>query len=296
MATDGVKIIDGDLAHDTYWGIMDLYDSGANLDTINKEFPLIKKEHTDEFDCEIYVTSCALALWEIGQMTNEKFKYVETIVNKGVSVEAWSIEDKNEGKARQKVLDKFLKKISETNNKIRPRKKYGKIRNLYFQPDDLLTFKLKDGNYRAVICALIDQYRGHCSYILVPTTYNSNKKPSVEDLKNKEILGRMMFSGLNRKATLEKQPGINRVWEFVGGNTTSQFGLVKFAVDHKDFMNFKDKFEKVGILKIMDGLKYTSSIGYEQNFERFEEIFNDLENEIRIFKYEKFPVTVLCEI
>ncbi|MCO6491979.1 MAG: hypothetical protein J5I98_26415 [Phaeodactylibacter sp.] len=26
MATDGPKIIDGDLAHDTYWGIMDKYD------------------------------------------------------------------------------------------------------------------------------------------------------------------------------------------------------------------------------------------------------------------------------
>lgn len=31
MATDGVKIIDADTAHDTYWGIMDLYDSGSGL-------------------------------------------------------------------------------------------------------------------------------------------------------------------------------------------------------------------------------------------------------------------------
>ena len=30
MATDGVKIIDGDLAHDTYEYIMELYDSGAS--------------------------------------------------------------------------------------------------------------------------------------------------------------------------------------------------------------------------------------------------------------------------
>ena len=29
MATDGVKIIDGDLAYDTYEHIMELYDSGA---------------------------------------------------------------------------------------------------------------------------------------------------------------------------------------------------------------------------------------------------------------------------
>lgn len=36
MATDGIKIIDGDCAHDTYWGIMDLYDSGADLTTIER--------------------------------------------------------------------------------------------------------------------------------------------------------------------------------------------------------------------------------------------------------------------
>ena len=42
MATDGVKIIDGNTAHDTYWGIMDLYDSGADFDIISKEFPLIQ--------------------------------------------------------------------------------------------------------------------------------------------------------------------------------------------------------------------------------------------------------------
>ena len=34
MATDGVKIIDGDLAYDTYEHIMELYDSGASGEII----------------------------------------------------------------------------------------------------------------------------------------------------------------------------------------------------------------------------------------------------------------------
>lgn len=38
MATDGVKIIDGDLAHDTYEYIMELYDSGASAEIINLSF------------------------------------------------------------------------------------------------------------------------------------------------------------------------------------------------------------------------------------------------------------------
>ena len=36
IATDGVKIIDGDLAHDTYEYIMELYDSGASAEIIKK--------------------------------------------------------------------------------------------------------------------------------------------------------------------------------------------------------------------------------------------------------------------
>jgi hypothetical protein len=290
MATDGVKIIDGDTAHDTYWGIMDLYDSGADFDAINKEFPLIQADYFDDFDNEIYVTSCALALWEMGQMTDDKLAYVKSIIDKGACVKVWTEEhNQKEGKARQKELDKFWKKISQTNTKVRARKKFRKITNFYFQPDDLLTFQLTDGNYRAVICASIDQYRGQCNYILVPTTYNSSKKPTVDDLKDKEILGRQIGSGYDQQTTRERQPGIERIWALNGENCNFFFGVIKLAVDHKDFINFKDKFEKVGTLKIIEGLKETGSFGYEENFERFETIFGDLENHIKIFQQKKYP-------
>jgi hypothetical protein len=296
MATDGVRIIDGDTAHDTYWGIMDLYDSGADFDTINKEFPLIQADYFDNFDKEIYVTSCALALWEIGQLTQDKLVYVKTIIDKGACVKEWAENDIKNGKARQKELDKFWKKISQTNEKVRARKKYRKIINFYFQPDDLLTFQLKDGNYGAVICATIDQYRGQCNYILIPTTYNSSKKPTVDDIKDKEILGRHIGSGYDQQTTQEMQPGIERIWNLTGGNCNFFFGVIKLAVDHKDFINFKDRFEKVGSLIIIEGLKATGSFGYVENFERFETIFSDLENRIKVFQYKKYPVITLCNI
>ena len=62
MATDGVKIIDGDLAHDTYEYIMELYDSGASAG-----------DETD-FYHEIFVTAYALAFGEIGELTDEILK------------------------------------------------------------------------------------------------------------------------------------------------------------------------------------------------------------------------------
>ncbi|WP_320052496.1 hypothetical protein [uncultured Acetobacteroides sp.] len=297
MATDGVKIIDGDTAHDTYWGIIDLYDSGVDVDNISEEFPLIQADYFDDFDNEIYVTSCALALWEIGQMTEDKLSYVKSVIDKGACVKVWTEEyDLKEGKARQKELDKLWKKISQTNTKVRARKKFRKITKFYFQPDDLLTFHLRDGNYRAVICASIEQYRGQCNYILVPTTYNSSKKPTADDLKDKEILGRQIGSGYDQQTTKQRQPGIERIWQLTGGNCNFFFGVIKFAVDHKDFINFKDRFEKVGTLKIVEGLKETGSFGYEESFERFETIFGDLENHIKLFQQRKYPVTALCDI
>ena len=296
MAIDGFKIIDGDTALDTYWGIMDLYDSGADFDTINKAFPLVQVEYFDDFDNEIYVTCCALALWEMGQMTPEKLVYVKSIIDKGACVKAWSKINEKDGRARQKELDKLWKKISQTNTKVSARKKYRKITNLYFQPDDLLTFRLKDENYRAVICVSVFQHRGHCEYILVPTTYHSNKRPTVGDLKDKELLGTEIGSGHNRQITKEMQPGIERIWELQGGNCNFFFGVVALAVDHKDFIHFKNRFEKVGTLAIIEGLKKTGSIGYNEDFESFETIFGDLENHIKTFRYKKYPVKTLCDI
>ena len=47
MATDGVKIIDGDLAHDTYEYIMELYDSGASAEIIMNFFPFFFVDYGD---------------------------------------------------------------------------------------------------------------------------------------------------------------------------------------------------------------------------------------------------------
>lgn len=297
MATNGVKIIDGDTANDTYWGIMDLYDGGADFETINQKYPLIQADYFDDFDNEIYVTSCALALWEMGQMTEEKLIYVKSIIDKRACVKVWTDEcDIKEGKARQKELDKFWNKISRENTKIRARKKYRKVTNLYFQADDLLTFQIKDGSYCAVICASIHQYRGQCDYKLVPTTYHSKKKPTVNDLKNHEILGREIGSGYHQLTTQEYQPGIERVWALSGGNCNFFFGVVTLAVDHKKVTNFKEKFEKIGTLKIIEGLKRSASFNYEPDFEGFETTFSDLENYINTSRFKKYPVATLCDL
>jgi len=295
MATDGTKIIDGDTAHDTYWGIMDLYDSEADSEMILNEFPLEQLDYFDAFDNEIYVTSCGLAYWEIGLMTTVRIAYIENIVAKNACVEEWSKLSEKEGKSRKSVLTRFLNKIRKENTKIRKPKKYRKISNFLFAENDILSFQIKDNSYRSLICMKIDQYRGNCNYWFVPTTYKSLEKPTEKSIINEMILGRTIGSGYDKETTREQQLGIDIIWDYLGGNKNLFFGFVIDGVEHKDLLKFKNSFEKVGSIKIVEGLKKTGSFGYFENFERFEERYGDLDKQINIFGYKKYPIEIMIE-
>ena len=271
MATDGTKIIDGDTAHDTYWGIMNLYDSEAGSEMILSEFPLKQPEYFDDFDNEVYVTSCGLAYWEIGLMTTKRIDYIESIISNNACIDEWTKLSEKEGKSRKSVLSRFLNKIRKENIKVRKPKKYRKISNFIFSENDILSFKLKDNSYRSLICMKIDQYRGNCNYWFVPTTYNSLEKPTLNSITQEMILGRTIGSGYDKETTRKEQPGIEIIWDYVGGNQKLFFGFVIDAVEHKDLLKFKKSFEKIGSIKIVEGLKKTGSFGYSENFEDFEE-------------------------
>lgn len=297
MATDGVKIIDGDLARDTYDQIMDLYDSGANIETIKKEIPFVKEDYGIETDFyhEIFATAYALAFWEIGELTDEMFTEVKRVVDLKAGIKIWTEQyAESEGKKRQKELDKLLKKIAQPNQKIRKQKRYRIIKNLYFQPDDVLIFQLPDKNYSALICAKTTQQRGQCTYDLVATTYKGKTRPTMEDLMNCDISGRRIASGFDAEITLSQQPNVDEIWRY-SGSRNFIFGLCYQLVTHTDMISFKDKFEVVGKLKIKESFKKDGSYGYA-DFERLENMCSDLDNHMASFGEQKYPVTLLCEL
>ena len=298
MATDGIKIIDGDLARDTYDQIMDLYDSDASIEIIKNEVPFVKDDYgiDTDFYHEICITAYALAFWEIGELTDTILIEVKRVIDLKAGVKVWTKEcDENQGKKRQKELDKLLKKISQPNQKIRKRKKYKLIKNFYFQPDDVLAFQLYDKNYYAVICAKVTQQRGQFTYDLVATTYKGRTKPTIDDLKNCFIAGRKIGSGYDLKTTLSLQPDVDKIWHYTKQDNFI-FGLPYHLVTHRDIISFKDKFEVVGKLKIKESFKKDGGYAYESSFDRFEDIFSNLDNHMKVFGEQKYPVTLLCEI
>jgi len=273
MATDGPKIIDGDLARDTYWGIMDLYDSGSDIESIKKEFSF-DADNWDGFDYEVYVTVIAQAFWEIGIIDQVIIDEVKKVVEMGEGVKIWRKEGGEEdARIRQATLNRLLKKISNPKSKPRKRKKYSKIRNLYFAENDILGFKLQDGSYRAVICAKITQHRGQCSYDLVATTYQSNLKPTYYDILNSYLMCRWIPSGSTIEELLTEQSGIELLWEEYPKYRYKSIGMCYDLVTHKDLKLFKDKLEKIGNIPLKEGLKQDASYGYRTSFEQLQSQF-----------------------
>jgi hypothetical protein len=112
MATDGVRIINSDLAEDLYAHFMNSFQKGRNVNQLNNQFLYSKaqfSENTKEY--EICVTVYGLAFWEIGALTEITLQEVETVINKKNTVNYWEKEvGKETAEARQKELDELLKK------------------------------------------------------------------------------------------------------------------------------------------------------------------------------------------
>jgi hypothetical protein len=298
MATDGVEIIDGDLARDTYGKIMDLYDSGVEIDTIKREVPFVQEEYGPDTDFyhEIFVTTYALAFWEIGEITSHMLDEVKRVIAFGAGVRIWNQEaGEAEGKKRQKELDKLLTKISAPNLKIRNRKKHNIVKNLYFERDDVLALQLASGNFHAFICAKVTQQRGQCTYDLVPTTYSADSKPTVSGVLDDFLLGHRIRSSFDHEETEVLQPGVTKIWDHTGTKKPFILGLAYLLVTHKDMVQLKDKFEKIGTLKIKQPFKKDGSYGYRSSFNEFEKFLTDIPKNIAGRKYEKFPLRLICD-
>ncbi len=306
MATDGVKIIDGDTAHDTYWGIIDLYDNGATVETIRAQIPFPQPDFYDAFDYEIYATAYALAFWEIGFITGDIIAEVKRVIENAASVRVWTEEfNEKEGKARQRELDKLWSKINMPNKKIRKRKKYKKIEAFIFNVNDVLTFQLSDNNYYATVILGIIQHRGSCNYHFGKIMFRDPKQPTMEDIVKGKIIGHKIPSGLGMDIVkmlsigfeeIQKQGGLDAILKKEAERTGSyRIGLSMTAIEHKDLINISGKFKRIGSIHLKDVYKELGSLGGAANFEDLTRNFDDLDNYLKIFKNELFEIEELLE-
>jgi hypothetical protein len=270
MATDGVKIIDGDYAHDVYHTFMDLYDAGTSLDEIKVSVEQLQLGNDDFYD-EIFITTYALALWEIGQLSPQVLKQVEEAIQRGAFVQYLTEEEGSpgEGRRRQQVLDRFWKKINQPNLKIRRRKSHALQKKFVFEEGDVLTFQLvPDGIYCVTILLLISQYRGSCEYNFTIHSYTGVSKPTMQEVLSGTLLG---------------SPAIP-------GSQSSRIGFASIGIGHKHLLACAHEFECIGKLPINNEAKRLGSQGGAISFQSFTGDFRYLERGILIRGARKYSL------
>jgi hypothetical protein len=189
MATDGVKIIDSDTAHDVYNGIYTLYNNGATHEEMMEAFPFGWTVEGDGFEHEQYITAWALAMWETGGLTPDHLTEVQRVVALGNGVRVWTEEvDAKAGAARQKELDKLLKKISVPPTRIKKRQLPPKTPPQY-PAGTLLAFPGTDGQWGLAIVTNVVWHSRRYQYTLALTNWQGTQPPDVATLAPLQLWG-----------------------------------------------------------------------------------------------------------
>lgn len=116
---------------------------------------------------------------------------------------------------------------------------------------DLLTFKANDEKYKVLLCTSTFKEKSPQSFIFAALTYSDKEKPTVEKTQNS------YFWGIgNTKNDYLKYSDIelNQMWNMHPETKPYFLGSYGLIIWRKDFMKFRDNFEFIGNLKILDNL------------------------------------------
>jgi hypothetical protein len=189
MATDGVKIIDSDTAHNVYNGMYALYNNGATHEEMMEAFPFVQEVAGDGFEHEQYITAWALAMWETGGLTPNHLQEVQRVVALGHGVRIWTEEvDAKAGAARKKELDKFLKKISAPPARIKKRQLPPKTLPQY-TAGTLLAFLAGEGVWGLALVTKTQWRSRQYQYTLALTNWQGQQQPLVASLPPLHLWG-----------------------------------------------------------------------------------------------------------
>ena len=246
MAIDGTKIIDSDCAFDVYNPIMEMYHFGESIENIRAKTDKFITNFDDALSQEIATTVYALAMWEIGGMTEKQLESIKNIASNGAS-DIWNDIAPNAQKSRQKNLDRLVSKLGQPNLKIKKRKDYKTATEFIFLPEEVFLIQFADKTFGAVILISTFQegrtlYYAFAELVLDKLTLDTKEKPTLEDV--------IWFSKVRARINLG-------------------FDSIK-TVSHKKLLTFKDKFEKIGSIKIKQNVKMLGSMsGDVYTFDEF---------------------------
>lgn len=184
MGTWGTAIKSNDTSADIYADFFDLYNKGEEPTEIKNKLISANPDATNDFWFAL-----ALALWETKSLPTEILEKVREIIKSESDLKLWEELDASESdiKKRKVVLEKFLGKLESERPKAKPRKNK-RIKEPIFGTGTCLVFKLENGNYGGAVVLSSDFETGYGYNLIITTKLNQSTKPTLEDIKNSEVL------------------------------------------------------------------------------------------------------------
>jgi len=190
MGTWETSIKDNDAFADIYSEFFDQYNKGAEPNVISEK---IINDNWEILEIEEEKNSLwfalGLALWETNSLNPQILNKIEEIIENGEELKVWLDLGASEGdiKKRRTALEKFLQKLRTNRSKPKPRKKE-KLKTPIFSTGDCLSFKLENGNFGAALVLASDQDPERAYNLVATTRVNSSTMPTLDDIRNSEIL------------------------------------------------------------------------------------------------------------
>lgn len=116
---------------------------------------------------------------------------------------------------------------------------------------DLLAFIADDNKFKVLLCTSIYKDSSPHNFTFAVLTYDSPNKPTIEDILNSDFLG--IGSTKNDYYKYSKME-LNKMWSIHPEIKPFFLGSYGFVIWRKDFMKFRDNFEIIGNLKIVNNL------------------------------------------
>jgi len=116
---------------------------------------------------------------------------------------------------------------------------------------DLLTFKAADERYKVMLCTSTNKDKSPHNFTFAALTYDDKEKPTVEKILHSD------FWGIgNTKNDYFKYSDIelNQMWRLHPDIKPFYLGSYGLVIWRKDFLKFRDNFELISYLKIVDNL------------------------------------------
>ena len=121
MGTWGKGLLQDDLALDVYGDFIERYNDGADPKALHEQiFDKYAESLSDPDTAPSVWFALARAEWECGSLSPDVLSEVKSIVASGADLSRWPEDDR---KARQRVLNDFLVRVSSPNPKPKRRVK-----------------------------------------------------------------------------------------------------------------------------------------------------------------------------